>query len=88
MAMRGARGVSTGERRSVEFADAPGGKPHAREASERERAALERAGGETARADAAEAELATLASPILVHRFLQHHRRELSAPHTGHLSED
>lgn len=51
--MRDARGVSKGERRerrSVEFADAPGGKPRAREVSERvdgrveaSRRALERA---------------------------------------------
>ena len=58
MAMRGARGVSTGERRSVEFADAPGGKPHAREASERvdgrveaSRRALERATVEDVRSE-------------------------------------
>ena len=58
MAMRGARGVSMGERRSVEFADAPGGKPHAREASERvdgrveaSRRALERATVEDVRSE-------------------------------------
>ena len=58
MAMRGARVVSTGERRSVEFADAPGGKPHAREASERvdgrveaSRRALERATVEDVRSE-------------------------------------
>jgi hypothetical protein len=61
MAMRGARGVSKGERRerrSVEFADAPDGKPHAREASERvdgrveaSRRALERATVEDVRSE-------------------------------------
>ena len=61
MAMGGARGVSKGERRerrSVEFADAPGGKSHAREASERvdgrveaSRRALERATVEDGRSE-------------------------------------
>ena len=61
MAMRGARGVSKGERRerrSVEFADAPDVKPHAREASERvdgrveaSRRALERATVEDVRSE-------------------------------------